>query len=93
MLWAEIYDELGKAGEAHGIKPFGMYALNALRLEKGYRAWKGDLSSDYTILQGGLERFVKWDKGDFRGKAAMENEKQQGVVKRFVTLVVAAGRE
>ena len=42
----------------------------------------------YSILQGGLERFVKWDKPDFRGKAALQNEKQQGVTKRFVTLVV-----
>jgi len=74
-----------------GAKPFGMYALDALRLEKGYRTWKGDLSTDYTILQGGMERFVKWDKPEFRGKAAMESEKQQGVTKRFVTLIVDAG--
>ena len=87
----DIHSEITKAGNEHGLKPFGMYALNALRLEKGYRAWKGDLSSDYTILQGGLERFVKWEKDAFRGKAAMENEKQQGVTKRFVTLVVEAG--
>ncbi|MDP1188991.1 hypothetical protein, partial [Klebsiella pneumoniae] len=32
---------------AAGAKPFGMYALNSLRIEKGYRAWKGDLSTDY----------------------------------------------
>ena len=75
---------------AAGAKPFGMYALNSLRLEKGYRTWKGDLSTDYTILQGGMERFVKWDKDDFRGKASMENERQQGVTKRFVTLTVEA---
>ena len=71
-----------------GLKPFGMFALDSLRLEKSYRAWKQDLSTDYTILQGGLERFVKWDKPDFKGKAALLNEKQQGVKKRFVTLVV-----
>ena len=82
-----IYDALLKAG----AKPFGMYALNSLRLEKGYRAWKGDLSTDYTVLQGGLARFVKLDKEEFRGKAAISNEKQQGVTKRFVTLVVDAG--
>ena len=40
------------------------------RLEKGYRAWKQDLSTDYTILQGGLERFVKWDKPDFQRQGA-----------------------
>ena len=83
-----IYD----AVTAAGAKPFGMWALNALRLEKGYRAWKGDLSTDYSLLEGGLERFVKLDKPqDFPGKAAILAEKQQGVKKRFVTLVVDAG--
>ena len=89
---AEIFDAVMLAGQNHGLKPFGMYALDSLRLEKGYRAWKGDLSTDYTVLQGGLERFVKWDKPHFTGKAAMEKEKQQGVKKRFVTLLVDAGK-
>ena len=75
-----------------GAKPFGMWALNSLRIEKGYRAWKGDLSTDYSLLEGGLDRFVKLDKEvDFPGKAAMLAEKQQGVAKRFVTLTVDAG--
>ena len=73
-----------------GATPFGMFALNALRVEKGYRAWKGDLSTDYTLLQGGLERFIDWNK-DFRGRAALQAEKQAGVTKRFVALTVAAG--
>ncbi|MEL6736064.1 MAG: glycine cleavage T C-terminal barrel domain-containing protein, partial [Pseudomonadota bacterium] len=64
--------------------------LNSLRLEKGYRAWKGDLSTDYTLLQGGMDRFIKFDKEEFRGKQALLNEKQQGVTKRFVTLTVDA---
>ncbi len=83
-----IYDAIIDAG----AKPFGMYALNALRIEKGYRAWKGDLSTDYSLLEGGLERFIKLDKPeDFTGKAAILAEKQQGVKKRFVTLIVDAG--
>ena len=76
-----------------GAKPFGMWALNSLRLEKGYRTWKGDLSTDYSVLQSGLERFVKWDKPDFVGKAAMEVERQQGISKRFTTLVIDAPEE
>lgn len=81
-----IYDAL----LAGGAVPFGMKALNSLRIEKGYRAWKGDLSTDYSLLQGGLERFVRWEK-DFPGKAALLAEKQAGVSKRFVTLTVDAG--
>jgi len=75
-----------------GVKPFGMFALNSLRLEKGYRAWKGDLSTDYSLLTSGLDRFTRLDKPtDFPGKAALQSEKQQGSVKRFVTLKVDAG--
>ncbi len=86
-----VWDAVMAAGAPLGLKPFGMFALNSLRIEKGYRAWKGDLSTDYTVLQGGLERFVDWSKPDFRGKAALEAEKQRGVVKRFCTLVIEAG--
>ena len=83
-----IYDSV----LASGAKPFGMFALNSLRIEKGYRAWKGDLSTDYTLLQGGLDRFIRFDKPqDFPGKAALLAEKQRGVAKRFCTLIVDAG--
>jgi dimethylglycine dehydrogenase len=80
-----------RAGAGHGLRPFGMFALNSLRIEKGYRAWKGDLSTDYTVLQGGLERFIDWTKAEFRGKAALAAEQQRGVTKRFVTLVAQVG--
>ena len=83
-----LYDAITTAGAV----PFGMYALDSLRLEKGYRAWKGELSTDYSVLEGGLERFVKLDKPqDFPGKAALLVEKQRGIAKRFVTMVVDAG--
>ncbi|OHC58798.1 MAG: dimethylglycine dehydrogenase [Rhodobacterales bacterium RIFCSPHIGHO2_02_FULL_62_130] len=88
---ARVWDAVMAAGAPLGLRPFGMFALNSLRVEKGYRAWKGDLSTDYTVLQGGLERFVDWTKPDFRGKAALAAEKQRGVTKRFCTLVIDAG--
>jgi len=77
---------------AAGATPFGMYALNAMRIEKGYRAWKGDLSTDYSLLEAGLDRWVKLDKPqDFPGKAALIAQKAEGVKKRFVTMIVEAG--
>ena len=83
-----IYDAVLDAGAV----PFGMYALNSLRIEKGYRAWKGDLSTDYTLLEGGLDRFIKFDKPqEFPGKAALLAERDRGPGIRFVTLVVDAG--
>ncbi|KIN75259.1 Glycine cleavage T-protein (Aminomethyl transferase) [Sulfitobacter noctilucae] len=75
-----------------GAKPFGMFALNSMRIEKGYRAWKGDLSTDYSLLEAGLDRFIKFDKPqDFPGKAALQAEQQAGIKKRFVTMTVDAG--
>ncbi|WP_424968274.1 GcvT family protein [Dinoroseobacter sp. S375] len=71
---------------AAGAQPFGMYALNALRIEKGYRSWKGDLSSDYSLLEAGLNRFVDLTKEDFPGRAALLAEQQRGVAKQAVGL-------
>ena len=74
-----------------GAKPFGMFALNSLRIEKGYKTWKGDLSTDYSLLELGLDRFLRFDKShDFPGKAALLVEKQEGVKKKAVTLVLDA---
>jgi len=84
-----VWDAVMTAGSGLGLRPFGMFALNSLRIEKGYRAWKGDLSTDYSVLQSGLERFVDWGH-EFRGKAALATEKQRGVARRFCTLVVDA---
>ncbi|MEM6358402.1 MAG: glycine cleavage T C-terminal barrel domain-containing protein, partial [Pseudomonadota bacterium] len=76
---------------AGGARPFGMFALNSLRMEKGYRAWKGDLSTDYTLLEGGLDRFIRFNKEqDFPGRAALLAEKQRGPSKRFATMLVEA---
>ncbi|MCY4302430.1 MAG: FAD-dependent oxidoreductase [Aestuariivita sp.] len=84
----DIWDAVTTAG----AKPVGMWALNALRMEKGYRAWKCDLSSDYSLLESGLDRFISFDKNmDFPGKAALLEQKRSGVAKRFVTLIVNAG--
>ncbi|MEP2029343.1 MAG: FAD-dependent oxidoreductase [Paracoccaceae bacterium] len=83
--------EVYAAIRAAGAVPFGMYALNSMRIEKGYRTWKGDLSTDYSLLEGGIERFIRFDKPqEFPGKSPLLNEKQQGSKKQFVTLLVDA---
>lgn len=75
-----------------GAKPFGMYALNSMRIEKGYRTWKGDLSTDYSMLEAGLDRWVKLDKPqEFPGKTALAQQQKEGIKKRFVTMIVEAG--
>ena len=70
-----VHDMILAAGARHGLKPFGMYAMESMRLEKGYRGWKGDLTSECTPFETGLERFVAMTKPDFLGKAALSAHK------------------
>jgi len=81
-----LYDAVVGAGAT----PFGMFSLDCLRLEKAYRAWKTDLSSDYSIIEAGLSRFIAWEKPDFVGKKALSAEKTAGIKRRFVVMTVDA---
>jgi dimethylglycine dehydrogenase len=83
------YDALWAAGEKHGIRDFGMYAMDSLRIEKGYRGWKSDMTHEYTPLMASLDRFVDFQKSDFRGMAALVEESKRGPKERLVPLVLA----
>jgi dimethylglycine dehydrogenase len=50
--------------------------------------WGSDLTPDYTPLEAGLDRFVRMNKGDFIGRAALERQMAAGIAHRFVTLEV-----
>lgn len=47
---AELYEALLTAGDHHGIGDFGTYALNSLRLEKGFRSWGFEVFYDGNLL-------------------------------------------
>jgi len=85
-----VFESIWAAGEAHGLRPFGMYAMDSLRIEKGYRSWKQDLSTDYSMLEAGLERSVKWDKPNFIGRDSLLAERQAGSRQQFVALKIDA---
>lgn len=84
-----IFDLLMEAGAEFDIKPFGIRAMDSMRLEKSYRLIPRELSIEYSALESGLERFVKLDKEcDFIGKKALAQWKEKGFVNSFVTLEV-----
>ena len=88
---ASVYDLLWEAGEKLGIADFGLYAMDSLRLEKCYRSWKADLTTEYTPFMASLDRFVKLDKpGGFIGQEALQREAAAGPRERFVPLIVDA---
>jgi len=83
-----LFDALFAAGMEYGIGMVGMRAMESLRIEKSYRMWGSDLTRDYTPFEAGLDRFVRMNKGEFIGKAALVRQMSAGVPHRFVTLEV-----
>jgi glycine cleavage system T protein len=77
---ARLWDTLVAAGDAHGLVPSGYRAIDALRLEKGYRAWGSDLSSETTPYEAGVGFAVKPAKGEFIGRDALDPEPAQRLV-------------
>ena len=85
-----LFQNLMEAGKEFDIRPVGIRAMDSLRIEKGYRYWRADLTTEYTVLEAGMERFVKLDKGAFTGRQALIDQKKKGLPRNFVTLEVAA---
>lgn len=84
----QCWQMLCQAGEDFGLKPFGLYAAESMRLEKGYRHWKADLIYEYNPFESGLDRFVKLGKSNFIGKAALLQQVKDVPRARFVTMVI-----
>lgn len=83
-----LLDALFEAGAPHDIGMVGMRAMESLRMEKSYRMWGSDMTPDYTPFEASLDRFVRMNKGEFIGRAALERQLAAGVPNRFVTLEV-----
>jgi dimethylglycine dehydrogenase len=84
-----IFDALFAAGEDLGLKPFGIRAMDSMRLEKSYRMVGTELSIEYSAYESAMDRFVKPDKGDFLGRDALLEWQERGIDNLLVTLEVA----
>ena len=87
----EVWDRLLAAGREHGIEPVGYRALESLRLEKGYRYFGAELTPREMPFEAGLERFVRFDKGNFVGRDALlarRAAEPDGPARRLRTLVI-----
>ena len=84
-----IFDALFKAGEDLGLKPFGIRAMDSMRLEKSYRMVGTELSIEYNAFESVMDRFVKADKGDFLGREALLAAKDAGLKNKLVTMEVS----
>ena len=85
VLWATLWE----AGAPHGMVAAGYRAIDALRLEKGYRVWSSDITPDETPYDAGLGFAVALDKGiEFIGREALVAAKAAGPRKRLRCLVL-----
>jgi 4-methylaminobutanoate oxidase (formaldehyde-forming) len=66
-----LWDALWEGGREHGLVAGGYRAIDSLRLEKGYRVWGADVTTEETPYEAGLGFAVKLDKGDFVGREAL----------------------
>ncbi len=83
-----VYLALMEAGQDLGLKDAGYYALDALRIEAGRRAWGAELGPDETPFEAGLTYAVKLDKhSDFIGKKALLERQHLPLKKKLVTIV------
>jgi dimethylglycine dehydrogenase len=83
-----LYDLVMEAGAPFEIVDWGYRALDSMRLEKAYRLWGVDMSADWTPLEAGMDRFVAFDKGDFIGREALLRQRERGIERSLVCLVV-----
>jgi aminomethyltransferase len=82
------WDKLLEAGRPLGLLPCGLGARDTLRLEAGFPLNGSDLSPEHTPLEAGLSPFVKLDKGEFIGRTALAAQRDSGVSRQLVALVL-----
>jgi 4-methylaminobutanoate oxidase (formaldehyde-forming) len=90
--WAQagrLYDDLRGSAPQEELRDAGYYAINSLRLEKGYRQWGADLTLDDTPLEAGLGFTIAWDKEiPFHGRDALLRARDAGPPPRRLVSVL-----
>lgn len=87
-----LWDVLWKAGQSYGVVAAGRAAFNALRIEKGYRSWGTDMTTEHDPYEAGLSFAVNVDKNGYVGQQALKGRSQDKTARRLRCLVVNDGR-
>ncbi|OZM72269.1 sarcosine dehydrogenase [Amycolatopsis antarctica] len=86
-----LWDALWEAGQEHGVIAAGRAAFNSLRLEKGYRQWGTDMTTEHDPYEAGVGFAVRPAKGEFAGRAALEGRSEETATRRLRCLTVDDG--
>jgi dimethylglycine dehydrogenase len=84
----QIFDALFDVGEEFGLKPFGIRAMDSMRIEKSYRMVGTELSIEYSAFESGMDRFVCLDKDNFIGREKLIEWQERGSENQLVTLEI-----
>ncbi|MFG2790098.1 FAD-dependent oxidoreductase [Streptomyces sp. NPDC048419] len=87
-LGAKLWDTLWQAGQELGIVAAGRSAFNSLRLEKGYRSWGHDMTTEHNPYEAGVGFAVRRSKAHFTGKTALDGISDETVTRRLTALVI-----
>jgi 4-methylaminobutanoate oxidase (formaldehyde-forming) len=87
-----LWDLVWQSGADHGMLACGYRAIDALRIEKGYRVWGADMTPEETPDEAGLGFAVKPDKGEFKGRMALLAARAEPPARRLCCLVLADPR-
>ena len=86
-----LRETLLEAGRNFGLREYGFYAMNSLRLEKSFGVWSCEFTQGYTPGMTGMDRWIAWNKGEFTGRGAALAEREKNTApQRLVTLEVDA---
>ena len=83
-----IFDKLFEVGAEFGLMPFGIKAMDSMRLEKGYKLIPRELSIEYSAYESGLDRFISTKKQTFLGREALFAAHAAGDKWQLVTMEV-----
>lgn len=72
-----IYESLFRVGEELGLKDFGTFAFNSMRMEKMYRAWGHEFTEEYNAVDAGMDRFIDTSR-EFIGVEALRKAAEKG---------------
>src|SRR5215217_1415869 len=84
VLWEHIL----KTGREFNLKPYGVEAMQSLRIEKALPLYGPDISEEYTPFHLGLDRWIRFDKRDFIGREALLRVQERGLDRRWVGLTL-----
>jgi aminomethyltransferase len=88
----KVWNAIMEAGQEFGIEPCGLGARDTLRLEMGFALYGNDITQDTHPLEARLGWITKFDKGDFIGKEALQQKKEEGLKRQLVGFEVEGAR-